>query len=328
MVDLSVKYMGLELPGPVIAGSCGLTATIENLQALERAGAGAVVLKSIFEEQIEEETSRVFKAGFGEGAPFPGAMDYVRAYARSHSLRQHAGLVREAKQRLSIPVIASLNCFSGGEWISFARELEEAGADALELNIFVFPADDFAGSAEVEEAYAGVVKATRGMVNVPLCVKICPWITHLPSFTEKLRGAGADAVTLFNRLADPDICIETLRLSSGDSLFSQPGDTRAVLRWTGILFGKSEISASTGVRDGETVVKLLLAGAATVQVCSLLYERGIPVIGELNAFVAGWMERNGFASVGEFRGMLSRAATGDAGQYERVQFIKHFGDIK
>ncbi|MDR0766757.1 MAG: dihydroorotate dehydrogenase-like protein [Odoribacteraceae bacterium] len=329
MTDLRVKYMGLELPGPVIAGSCGLTGTLENIEKLERAGAGAVILKSIFEEQIEEETLRVFKAGFGEGDPFPGAIDYVREYARSHTLQQHAELTREAKRRLSIPVIASVNCFSDGEWISFARELEKAGADALELNIFVFPTDEFAGSAAVEEEYVKIVKATRALVNVPLGVKIAPWFTHLPSFARKLRGAGASAITLFNRLVDPDIHVETLRVSANDSLFSRPGDARSILRWTGILAGKDgkgEVSASTGVHDGETVVKLLLAGATSVQVCSVLYERGTGVIEELNGYVAGWMERNGFASVDAFRGMLSYAAINNPALYERAQFIKYFSN--
>lgn len=321
--------MGLELPCPVVAGSCGLTSTVESLEAIERAGAGAVVLKSIFEEQIEEEALGVFKAGFGEGDPFPGAIDYVREYARSHSLGEHVSLVREAKRRLTIPVIASVNCFREGEWVSFARELEEAGADALELNIFIFPTDDLAGSAAVEDAYAGIVKATRARVNVPVSVKIGPWFTHLPSFVDRLRGAGASSVTLFNRWVDPDIQVDALRLSASEALFSKPGEARLPLRWTGILAGRDrglEIAASTGVHDGETVVKLLLAGASTVQVCSALYERGVAVIGEMKAFASGWMERNNFGSVEEFRGMLSHASVEDSRQYERAQFMKYFSN--
>ncbi|MDR2131473.1 MAG: dihydroorotate dehydrogenase-like protein [Odoribacteraceae bacterium] len=326
MADLRVEYMGLKLSSPVIAGSCGLTARVESLEEMERAGAGAVVLKSIFEEQVKEDTLGVFNAGFEGGDPFPGAIDYVRAYVRSHSLQQHVDLLREAKRRLTIPVIASINCCSDGEWVSFARELERTGADALELNIFILPTEEFPGSAALEEAYVAIVKAIRATVKIPVGVKIGRSFTHLPSFVDKLRGAGANAVTLFNRLVDPDIHVDTLQMT-GDASFTTPGDVRATLRWTGMLAGRDrarEISASTGVHDGEAVVKLLLAGATSVQVCSVLYERGIPVIRALNDFVSRWMEKNGFVSVKEFRGMLSYAALNDPRLYERAQFIKYF----
>jgi dihydroorotate dehydrogenase (fumarate) len=329
MTDLSVRYMGLELQSPVIAASCGLTSRVESLQEIERAGAGAVVLKSIFEEQIEEDTLRVFKAGFGENDPFPGAAEYVRAYARTHSIQQHVEMLREAKRRLTIPVIASINCFSGGAWTSFARELEAAGADALELNIYILPTASFAGSAEVEEAYVDIVRAIREAARIPVAVKIGRDFTHLPAFADKLRYAGANAITLFNRLVNPDIRVDNLRVTGDTSPFSNPSDIRATLRWTGMIVGRDraqEVSASTGVHDGEAVVKLLLAGASSVQVCSVLYRRGIRVIGELNDFVANWMEHNSFTRVEEFRGMLSSAATGDQRLYERAQFIKYFNN--
>jgi dihydroorotate dehydrogenase (fumarate) len=319
--------MGLGLKSPVIAGSCGLTAGVDSLVEIERAGAGAVVLKSIFEEQIEEDTLRVFKAGFGESDPFPEAAEYVRTYVRSHTIQQHVEMLRAAKSRLTIPVIASINCFSGGEWVSFARELEEAGADALELNIFILPTDDFASGAGIEEAYCDIVRSIRATVNIPVSVKIGQHFTHLPAFADKLKLAGASAVTLFNRLVDPDIHVDTLQITGDSHLFSAPEDIRATLRWTGMLAGKERvISASTGVHDGEAVVKLLLAGATSVQVCSVLYARGIPVIRELNDFVSRWMETNGFASVEEFRGMLSYATIDDPRLYERAQFIKYFSN--
>jgi dihydroorotate dehydrogenase (fumarate) len=321
--------MGLELRGPVIAASCGLTSRLETLEEIERAGAGAVVLKSIFEEQIEEETLRVFKAGFGENDPFPGATEYVRAYARSHSIQQHVDLVREARRRLAIPVIASINCFSDGAWTSFARELEAAGAHALELNIHVPPGDAFAGADDLEEAYAAITRAVRAATSLPLAVKIGREFTHLPAFVDRLGRAGASAVTLFNRLASPDIRVDGPRLAADASPFSNPADLRDTLRWTGLVAGRDgprEVSASPGVHDGEAVVKLLLAGASSVQVCSLLYKRGARAIGELNDFVARWMGRNNFSRVDEFRGLLSSAATGDRRLYERAQFIKYFNN--
>ncbi|MDR1415636.1 MAG: dihydroorotate dehydrogenase-like protein [Odoribacteraceae bacterium] len=329
MADLRVKFMGMELRSPVVVASCGLTSRVEGMEVAERSGAGAVVMKSIFEEQIREDTLRAYRAGFGENDPFPGALDYLRAYARSHSIRQHVEVLREAKRRLTIPVIASINCFSDGEWVSFAKELEEAGADALELNIFIPPTGDFAGSADLEEAYAGIVRATRAVAGIPLAVKIGRDFTHLPAFVERLHHAGANAVTLFNRLVSPDIRVDTLEITGDASPLSQPSDLRATLRWTGVVAGRDrsrEISASTGVHDGEAVVKLLLAGATSVQVCSLLYRRGVTVIKELNDFLATWMERNGFARVEEFRGMRSGATIADQRLYERAQFIKYFNN--
>ena len=323
MGNLKTKFAGLELNSPIIAGSCGLTSDIKRLQEIEVAGAGAVVLKSIFEEQINMEASR----SIGDNS-YPEETDYIQNYIRANTVQQYIDLVKLAKERLKIPVIASINCLSNGEWISFAKELENAGADALELNTFILPLDEFKESADIENIYYDIVKQVKAQVKIPLILKIGHYFTNLPMFVSKLKALGVDAVTLFNRFYEPEIDIERMTIGVA-SVFSLPTDLRQSLRWTGILAGQDkqlQISSSTGVHNGEAVVKLLLAGATTVQVCSALYEQGIPAIRTMNYFVSSWMEKKSFRSIEEFRGKLSYADPGHADRYERAQFMKYFSD--
>lgn len=323
MGNLKTKFAGLELNSPIIAGSCGLTSDIKRLQEIEVAGAGAVVLKSIFEEQINMEASR----SIGDNS-YPEETDYIQNYIRANTVQQYIDLVKLVKERLKIPVIASINCLSNGEWISFAKELENAGADALELNTFILPLDEFKESADIENIYYDIVKQVKAQVKIPLILKIGHYFTNLPMFVSKLKALGVDAVTLFNRFYEPDIDIERMTIGVA-SVFSLPTDLRQSLRWTGILAGQDkqlQISSSTGVHNGEAVVKLLLAGATTVQVCSALYEQGIPAIRTMNYFVSSWMEKKSFKSIEEFRGKLSYADPGHADRYERAQFMKYFSD--
>ena len=259
---------------------------------------------------------------------YPEETDYIQNYIRANTVQQYIDLVKLAKERLKIPVIASINCLSNGEWISFAKELENAGADALELNTFILPLDEFKESADIENIYYDIVKQVKAQVKIPLILKIGHYFTNLPMFVSKLKALGVDAVTLFNRFYEPDIDIERMMIGVA-SVFSLPTDLRQSLRWTGILAGQDkqlQISSSTGVHNGEAVVKLLLAGATTVQVCSALYEQGIPAIRTMNYFVSSWMEKKSFRSIEEFRGKLSYADPGHADRYERAQFMKYFSD--
>lgn len=323
MGNLKTKFAGLELNSPIIAGSCGLTSDIKKLQEIEVAGAGAVVLKSIFEEQINMEVSR----SIGDNS-YPEETDYIQNYIRANTIQQYIDLVKLAKERLKIPVIASINCLKNGEWVSFAKELENAGADAIELNAFILPLDEFKESIDIENVYYDIVKHVKSEVKIPLIMKIGNYFTNLPMFVSKLKALGADAVTLFNRFYEPDIDIERMTVGVA-SVFSLPTDLRQSLRWTGILAGEDkqlQISSSTGVHSGEAVVKLLLAGATTVQVCSALYEQGIPAIRTMNYFISSWMEKKSFKNIEEFRGKLSYTDAGHADRYERAQFMKYFSD--
>ncbi len=324
MANLKTIFVGLELGSPVIAGSSGLTADVSKLQEIADSGAGAVVLKSVFEEQIRREAAQCI------GDSYPEEADYIQQYVRAHALQEYIDLVKMAKSRLRIPVIASINCLKDGEWVSFARELELAGADALELNAFILPTDPFMEAAEVENLYFDIVKHVKAVVKIPVIMKISRYFTNLPAFVSKLKGYGADAVTVFNRFYEPDIDIEHLSVGSS-SVFSTSADIRASLRWTGILSGKDkklELSSSTGVHGGDAVVKLLLAGATTVQVCSALYEQGIGCIGSMNDFLSSWMDKKGFNTIAEFRGKLSYMDAEHPDCYERAQFVKYFSDRK
>lgn len=325
MADLKTNFAGLTLKTPLIAGSCGLTAEVEKLREIEKNGAGAVILKSVFEEQIRMDIQKMTG-----NSTSPEEEDYLRNYVRANTLQQYIDLVKAAKAHLGIPVIASINCLADGEWVDFAKELEQAGADALELNIFALPLDEFQESAEVENTYYSIVKHVRSQVKMPLVVKISHYFTNLPAFVAKLKAFGADAVTLFNRFYEPDIDIEQFSVGAA-SVLSNPSDLRTTLRWTGILAGKDprlQISASTGVHSGEAVVKMLLAGATTVQVCSVLYENGTAVLQDMNRFIASWMDRHAFCNIGQFRGKLSYANVENAARYERAQFMKYFSNRK
>lgn len=325
MANLKTKFIGLELRSPIIAGSCGVTSDVNRLQEIANYGAGAVILKSVFEEQIDREADRAL----GDDS-YPEEIDYIRNYLRANTVQQHIDLVKLAKSKLDIPVIASVNCLRNGEWVSFATELEKAGADALELNAFILPTDAFMESEDMENIYYDIVKHVKAVVKIPVIVKIGHYFTNLPAFVSKLKAFGADAVTIFNRYYEPDIDIERMTVGAA-SVFSLPTDLRMTLRWTGILAGKDkmlQISSSTGVHDGQAVVKLLLAGAATVQVCSALYEQGTSCIRSMNHFLSAWMDKKSFKTIDEFRGRLSYADVNQAERYERAQFMKYFSDRK
>ena len=206
--------------------------------------------------------------------------------------------------------------------------MEEAGADALELNVFSLPVNEFKESAEVENVYFEIVKSIKSQIKIPVSVKISHYFTNLSAFVDKIKAYGANATTLFNRFYEPDININTLEMGAA-SVFSTAAELRTTLRWTGILAGKDkrlEISASTGVHGGEAAVKLLLAGATTVQVCSVLYEKGIHVIEDINNFIGKWMDSKAFKTIEDYRGMLSYSSIENPDLYERAQFMKYFSN--
>ncbi len=325
MANLKTRFIGLELQSPIIASSCGLTADLGKLEEMAANGVGAVILKSIFEEQINREASH----SLGDGG-YPEATDYIQHYIRANTIQQYIDFVKKAKEKLNIPVIGSISCLDDGEWINFACELEKAGVDALELNAFILPTDEFVESAKVEALYYAIIKHVKSVVNIPIIIKISPYFTNLPAFISKLKAYGANAVTIFNRFYEPDIDIEKMTMGSA-SIFSTEAELRTTLRWTGILCGKDkklEICTSTGVHSGEAAIKVLLAGAGAVQVCSVLYEKGLGMISTMNETISNWMDKKGFKTIDEFRGMMTYADADHAERYERAQFMKYFSNQK
>ncbi len=324
MANLEVNYLGLKLKNPIVIGSSGLTSTSEKIRSLEKAGAGAVVLKSLFEEQINYDAGSLIA-----DHDYPEAEDYIKNYTKSNSVENYLKLIEEAKNSVSIPVIASINCVTAADWVGFARRIEEAGADALELNVFFIPTDKFKTAVDFENVYFDLARQVTGIVKIPVSFKLGNHFTNVLGVVDRLYSYGAKGVVLFNRFYEPDIDIEKLKLSSAD-VFSNPSDLRHVLRWVALVsdrVGLIDISASTGVHSWQAVVKQLLAGANTVQVCSLLYKNGIKEVTSLVEGLDGWMNAKRFSTVDEFRGKMSYRKIPDPSVYERSQFMKYFSGV-
>lgn len=330
MADLSTNYMGFKLRNPIIAGSSGLNKSVENLIKLEKHGAAAVVLKSLFEEQIMHQITKTMKhTENAESYVYPEAEDYIGNYTREKDLGEYLRLIEDGKKSVSIPIIASINCLSSSEWISFAKKIEDAGADALELNIFILPSDTKRDSDQNEQIYFDIVMEVMRQVSIPVAVKISYYFSSLAKTALKLSWTGIAGMVLFNRFFSPDIDIDKFEVTP-THVFSSPEEISLSLRWVAMLSDKlhCDIAASTGVHDGEGVVKQLLAGAKAVQVASTLYKNGFEQIGKMTQFLESWMNKHNFKTTDDFIGRLSLKAADNAAAYERVQFMKHFSGIE
>ncbi|HGY54596.1 MAG TPA: dihydroorotate dehydrogenase-like protein [Caldithrix abyssi] len=324
MVDLKTTYMGLQLKNPLIAGSSGYTETVEMMKQLQDAGAGAVVLKSIFEEEIMMEMDHTLRESGKEGFD-PGVFDYYDYKIKDNYLTHYIKLIKQAKEALSIPVIASINCVSGHEWPYFAKQLEEAGADALELNVFTLPTNTTRSCAETEQLYFDLIQKIKATVSLPVSLKISYYFNNLASFIQRLSDSGIDGLVLFNRFYSPDFDIESFKVTSANVL-SSPDELYLPLRWIAVMSDRvsCDLAASTGVHDSEAMIKQLLAGAQAVQIASVLYSSGVHVIKTILDGLEEWMDKKGFASVDDFRGKMAQSRSDNPELYERVQFMKYF----
>jgi dihydroorotate dehydrogenase (fumarate) len=314
--------MGLVLRNPVIAGSSGLTQSIDRVRKCEDAGAGAVVLKSVFEEQIEREIEGLASAS-GPSLGHSEAMDYIASYGREHAVDEYLGLIRGAKKAVRIPVIASVHCDKGGSWTEFAKRAEAAGADGLELNVFLLPCDANRDGRSYEQAYLDIVKEVRAQVKIPIALKVGAYFSGLAEFLGRLSRTGVNGLVLFNRFYRLDFDIENFRLVPAGS-FSSPEEIVEPLRWISLLYRTvgCDLAATTGIHDGAGVVKQLLAGAAAAQVCSALYRQDVAHLRKIITEVEEWMGRHGFETIEQFRGAMSRDQSDDPAAYLRVQFMR------
>lgn len=329
MANLETTYLGLTLKNPLVAASSGLTSSVEKIKELANAGIGAVVLKSLFEEQINNEVSSML-ANDEQNMGYPEAEDYIKTYLRDNTVSKHLELVKKAKEAVDIPIIASVNCVSGAEWTTFAKDFEEAGADAIELNIFYLPTDRNEKPGVVEQLYLNVLKKVRMEVSIPVSVKFGINHSNIIGMADKLKANGAAGVVMFNRFYEPDINLETLELSSSE-VFSSASDLRRSLRWVGMVSSaitKLDIAASTGIHDGDAVLKQLLAGATTTQLCSTLYLNGAGVVEDILKDLQTFMAKWNFKTIDDFRGRLSYKNIPDPLMYERSQFMKYFSNRK
>lgn len=321
MKNLETTYLGLKLKSPVIAASSPFTSKAERVVELEKAGVGAVVLKSIFEEQIAGEA-----ASLERYSDYPEAADYLSRYVGADYVGGFISMIKELKGRVSIPVIASINCVSDGAWIDYAKAIEQAGADAIELNIFIQPHTADLAGAEVEAVYGRIVEDVVKKVSVPVSVKLAYRFTNVFNVASELYNRGAQGFVLFNRLFEPDIDVDRMEVVAASSL-SAEGELRNSIRsvaFASSLMPQVDFSVSTGVHSGDDVVKCLLAGAKTVQVCTALYNDGLKVVGEMNGRVAAWMEDHGYETVDQFRGLMNARLAPNSDAYGRVQYMRFF----
>jgi len=322
MRDIRTNYLGLELSSPIVAGSCSITSSVENLKKLEVAGAGAVVLKSLFEEQIVEE--RIKSATQGIYSFFhPESMEYISQMSMNFGPEYYLDLIKEAKQEIKIPVIASINCISKEYWVEFAKKIESAGADAIELNISHVTHDIEKSADSVTDDYLSTFKAVKKEVKIPVSVKMGPNFTNIARMVKLLENYGAAGVVLFNRFYQVDIDIDKLELVPG-YVRSSRKDITETIRWISIISGKTKLSlsGSKGVSDGRDVIKMILAGADTVQTVSALYQNGIDSIAKMNLEILDWMGKKNFKSLSEFKGLLSQKKIDNPDAWERQQYIK------
>lgn len=327
-MNTNIEYLGLKLKSPILAGSCGLTSNIENLCALERAGAGAVVLKSIFEEQIIYDIKRNTHVYAPVGS-YGDSYEYIAQHVAADSMSKHFALIREAKSTLSIPVIGSINCYSHENWITYAKRFEEAGCDALELNMAIVPFEISLSADDVERTFSNIIQSLKKTISIPISIKVSPYFTDLAKFMQQLSWTGIKGITMFNKSLQVDIDLDAERVCNADSL-TFPNELHNTIRWTAILSKKlrCDLCATTGVSDGRDVAKLLLAGATTVQVASSLYRNGVEYMRVLNDELQSWMAAKGYENIAQFCGKLAMQPNEKVSMLMRTQFMNYFAEIK
>ncbi len=325
MTDISTKYMGLPLKNPIMVGSSGLTGSVNSIKQLEDNGAAAVVLKSIYEEEIYLEYEDTLKKLLSKGYYNLEDFDYYDFELKAKKLNKYVNLIELSKQSVSIPVIASINCIYSHEWSFFSKQLENAGADALELNMFLPPSDFSRSSEGMEAKYYEIVEKIKSEISIPLSLKISHYFSNLGQMIQKLSNTGISGLVLFNRFFSPDFDIHKFKVLPTHVL-SSPSELSNSLRWIAIMSGRvnCDLAASTGIHDGEGLIKQLLAGAKVVQVVSSLYKNGKDHIQVMINTLEKWMHGKGYKSLDQFRGKMSQAKSSNPAVYERVQFMKYF----
>lgn len=320
MTQLKTNFAGLPLRNPVIVSSSSLTNNAEKNKKLELAGAGAIVLKSVFEEQI------MMQAHHMATYDSPEAGDYLSTYVRSNAINEYITLIQETKRLCNIPVIASINCFSNAEWADFAHTMEVAGADALELNILSLQTDREYQCGSFEQRHIDILSNVKKHVSIPVIMKLGTNLTNPIALINQLYANGAAAVVLFNRFYQPDINIETKTYSAGE-VFSSPAELANGLRWTAIASAQVpqiDYAISGGVHNGEAIIKAILAGASAVEVCSAIYQKGSAIIESMTQDLSEWMKKHGYETISEFKSEMNALSTGESNPFERTQFMKYF----
>lgn len=327
MIDLSTKYMGFNLCSPLILGSCGLTKDLSNLKKAEECGFGAVTLKSIFEEEIRNDVNSILSND--DASMYKHAYDYVAQYQEMASAYKYLELIHTATHTLSIPVIASINCATPSGWTKYAKMIEEAGAKALEINYFILPTDLEKDADAYMKSYLELIENLKETIDIPFGLKISTYFTDMSHALQQLSYTGISSLIMFNRFYAPDINIDKMEFSS-TGMDGNESELSNTLRWTGLLSSKlrCDLSATTGVHSSKGLIKLLLAGANSVQAASVFYKNGIEYGAVMLSEMKDWMEKHDFSSVKEFQGKMSFDKVENPHSYFRIQFMKHVAGIE
>ncbi|MFZ5902957.1 MAG: dihydroorotate dehydrogenase-like protein [Chloroflexota bacterium] len=330
MPDLSTTYLGLRLKNPLVASASPLSKKADTVRQLEEAGIAAVVMHSLFEEQIIHESLELDHYLTRGSDSFAEAMSYlpdVGTYALTPE--KYLGHVTTLKKAVNIPVIGSLNGVSKGGWVEYARRIQDAGADALELNLYYIPADPALTAAEIEDAQVELAAEVKSNIKIPLAVKLSPFYTSLPHFAKRLADAGADGLVLFNRFYQPDFNLDTLEVVPSLDL-STSAELRLPLRWISILHGHvhADFALTTGVHAARDVLKAMMAGAKVAMMASNLLHNGIQVIPSMLNELSGWMETREYQSIRQMQGSMSRRSVGEPAAFERANYMKVLGSFR
>jgi dihydroorotate dehydrogenase (fumarate) len=320
-MDLSSTFMGIKIANPLIVASSGLTNSADRVKECADNGAGAVVLKSLFEEQlITGKTSLINQDDMYFW--YPQALDFVNTISKEEGVSEYLRMIEKAKKSVSIPVMASINCITPWEWPRFAAEIEKSGADGIELNIFISPTNINITGYKIEETYVDIIHEVRKHVSIPIAVKVGFYFTSLYRMLYKISNLDINSLVLFNRYYRPDIDIENMRVVA-QNVYSSPYEITLSLRWIALLHSRisKELVAATGIHDYQGVIKQILAGATSVQICSTLYKNGIPYLRTLLEEIEKWMDRKGYTNLESFRGLVSKNEENTAA-FERLQFMK------
>jgi dihydroorotate dehydrogenase (fumarate) len=324
-MDLTTTYMGLRLRSPLVPSAAApLTEDIDNVKRMEDAGAGAIVLHSLFEEQLRLERYELEHHLTYGTESFAEALTYFPEPEIFHvGSQEYLEHIRQAKEMVDIPIIASLNGSTAGGWIEYAQTIEQAGADALELNIYYVPTDMELSGAQVEQNYIDILTAVKSEVKIPVAIKLSPYFSNMANMAKRLSEAGANALVLFNRFYQPDIDIEALEVQP-NVLLSTPQAMRLPLRWIAILYGRisADLAATSGIHKSQDVLKMLMAGANITMVCSVLLRHGIPHLKEIEQGIIHWMEEHEYESVRQMQGSMSQIHCPDESAFERAQYMK------
>ncbi len=327
MSDLTTIYMGLTLKNPIVPSASPLSCKLDDIQKMADAGAGAIVLFSLFEEQIAEGASLLDDIIEDTQYRYAESIDFfpeLGAYRCNET--QYLDLIYKAKAAVDVPIIASLNGHSEGGWVRYAKRLEEAGADALELNLYYLPTTHRLTGAQIESLYFSALHDVRQQISMPIAVKLHPFFTAIPHMAQMLECAGANGLVLFNRFYEPDLDVESLT-SQRSVVLSTSAEIRLPLRWVAILYGqvRTSLALSTGVHTVADVIKAVMAGADVVNVCSVLLDEGIEKLDGLVQGTAAWLDEHGYAELGQIRGLLSLKNSTSPAAFERASYVKLIG---